>query len=141
MVKRRTFGNLPDGTGIDVITLGGAGGLEMNVLTFGCIIAALHVPDAGGRSANVVLGFDRLEPYLSASPYFGAVIGRYANRIARARFTIDGLEHRVSPNEPPHHLHGGFEGFDKRVWDAEPSDGGTSVVFRRRSPEGEEGYP
>ena len=103
-----------------------AGGLEMNVLTYGCIIASLAVPDAGGHTANVVLGFDRLEPYLDASPYFGAVVGRYANRIANARFAIDGREHRVSPNEPPNHLHGGFKGFDKRVWDAEAAGNGTA---------------
>ena len=141
MLRRRTFGILPDGTGVDVITLGFPGGLEMDVLTFGCIIAALRVPDGSGQAANVVLGFDRLEPYVSASPYFGAVVGRYANRIANARFTIDGREHRVSPNEPPHHLHGGYKGFDKLVWDAEASGNGTAVALRRRSPEGEEGYP
>ncbi len=141
MLKRRTFGVLADGTGVDVITLGRDGGLEMDVLTFGCVIAALHVPGANGRAVNVVLGFDRLEPYVSASPYFGAVVGRYANRIANARFAIYGREHRVSPNEPPHHLHGGFKGFDKRVWDAEASGSGTAVVLRRRSPDGEEGYP
>ncbi len=141
MLTRRTFGILPDGTGIDAITFGRAGGLEMNVLTYGCIISALHVPGADGPAANVVLGFDRLEPYVRASPYFGAVVGRYANRIANARFAIDGREHRVSPNDPPHHVHGGFKGFDKRVWDAEASGNGTAVVFRRRSPEGEEGYP
>ena len=141
MLKRRTFGILPDGTGIDAITLGHASGLEMDVLTYGCIITSLSVPGTNGPAANIVLGFDRLEPYLSSSPYFGAVVGRYANRIAHARFAIDGREHRVSPNEPPHHLHGGFKGFDKRVWDAEASGNGTAVVFRRRSPDGEEGYP
>jgi aldose 1-epimerase len=141
MLQRRTFGILPDGTGIDVISLGHAGGIEMNVLTYGCIIASLSVPATDGPAANVVLGFDRLAPYLSMSPYFGAVVGRFANRIANARFAIDGREHRVSPNDPPHHVHGGFKGFDKRVWDAEASGNGTAVVFRRRSPEGEEGYP
>jgi aldose 1-epimerase len=141
MPHRRTFGILPDGTSIDVISLGHASGLEMDVLTYGCIITSLSVPGTNGPAANIVLGFDRLEPYLSASPYFGAVVGRYANRIAHARFAIDGREHRVTPNEPPHHLHGGFKGFDKRVWDAEASGNGTAVVFRRRSPEGEEGYP
>ena len=140
MPQRRTFGILPDGTSVDVITLE-AGGLEMNVLTYGCIIASLAVPDAGGHTANVVLGFDRVEPYIDASPYFGAVVGRYANRIAGARFALGGREHRISPNEPPNHLHGGFKGFDKRMWDAEASGNGTAVVFRRRSPEGEEGYP
>jgi aldose 1-epimerase len=140
MLKRRVFGVLQDGTGVDVFTLH-AGGVEMNVLTYGCIIASLAVPDAGGHAANVVLGFDRLEPYVDASPYFGAVVGRYANRIANARFAIDGREYRVSPNEPPNHLHGGLKGFDKRVWDAEASGNGAAVVFRRRSDDGEEGYP
>jgi aldose 1-epimerase len=141
MHTRRTFGILPDGTAVDIIVLGSAGGVEMHVLTYGCIIASLAVPDASGLAANIVLGFDRLEPYVAASPYFGAVVGRYANRIAGARFSIDGREHRVSPNEPPHHLHGGFKGFDKHVWDAEVAANGTSVVFRRRSQDGEEGYP
>lgn len=141
MLERKTFGILPDGTAVDVITLGQAGGLEMNVLTYGCIIASLGVPDAGGLAANVVLGFDRLERYLDASPYVGAVVGRYANRIANARFAIDGRDHHVSPNDPPNHVHGGFEGFDKRVWDAEAAGNGTAVVFRRRSADGEEGYP
>jgi aldose 1-epimerase len=140
MPRRRPFGILPDSTSVDVITLGAAG-LEMNVLTYGCIITSLAVSDAGGHNANVVLGFDRLEPYVDASPYFGAVVGRYANRIAGARFAIGGSEHRVSSNEPPNHLHGGFKGFDKRMWDAESSGNGTAVVFRRRSPDGEEGYP
>jgi len=140
MPRRRTFGILPDGTSVDVITLE-ADGLEMNVLTYGCIIASLAVPDAGGHMANVVLGFNRVESYVDASPYLGAVVGRYANRIAGARFALGGREHRVSPNEPPNHLHGGFKGFDKRMWDAEASGNGTAVVFRRRSPDGEEGYP
>lgn len=141
MLRRRRFGDLPDGTFVDVITLGVPGGVEAQVLTYGCIIASLKVPDAQGVTANVVLGFDRLEAYVDSSPYFGAVIGRYANRIAHARFAIDGREHRVSANEPPHHLHGGFRGFDKRVWEAELSGNGQSVVFRRASADGEEGYP
>ena len=143
MPRRGRYGALPDGTVVDVITLGYPESLELNVLTYGCIITSLAVPDGAGAGvvANVVLGFDRLEPYVDASPYFGAVVGRYANRIANARFAIDGREHRVSPNEPPNHLHGGFRGFDKRVWDAEVSGNGTAVVFRRKSPDGEEGYP
>ncbi len=141
MLKRRRYGTLPDGTVVDAITLGGSGGLEVEALTYGCIITSLAVPGAGGVVANVVLGFDRLEPYVEASPYFGAVVGRYANRIANARFAIDGREHHVSPNEPPNHLHGGFKGFDKRVWEAEVSGDGTSAVFHRKSPDGEEGYP
>ena len=141
MLNRRTFGILPDATSIDVITVGQTSGLVMNVLTYGCIIRSLEVPGSNGHTANVVLGFDRLEPYITASPYFGAVVGRYANRIANARFTIDGREQRVSSNDPPNHLHGGFKGFDKHVWEAEAAGNGTAVVFRRRSPDGEEGYP
>jgi aldose 1-epimerase len=140
LLRRATFGILPDGAPVEAITLG-AGALQMSVLTYGCIIASLSVEDGRAHTANVVLGFDRLEPYLDISPYFGAVVGRYANRIAGARFSIDGREHRVSPNEPPNHLHGGFKGFDKRVWDAEAAANGTSVLFRRRSEDGEEGYP
>ena len=141
MLRRRKFGDLPDGTSVDVITLGLSGGVEAQVLTYGCVIASLMVPDAHGATVNVVMGFDRLERYVDSSPYFGAVVGRYANRIAHARFAIDGREHRVSPNEPPHHLHGGFRGFDKRVWEAELSSNGDGVVFRRTSADGEEGYP
>jgi aldose 1-epimerase len=141
MLRRRKFGDLPDGTPVDVITLGAPGGMEAQVLTYGCVIASLTVPDAQGVTANVVLGFDRLESYVDSSPYFGALVGRYANRIAHARFTIDGREHRVSANEPPHHLHGGFSRFDKRAWEAELSGNGHGVVFRRTSADGEEGYP
>ena len=140
MLRRRKFGILPDGTSVDVITLE-AGGLEMNVLTYGCIIASLAVPDARGDTANVVLGFDRLEPYVDASPYFGAVVGRYANRIAHARFAIDGREHRVSPNEPPNHLHGGFKGFDKRMWEAEPPAMDRASSFGGRAPMAKKDIP
>src|SRR5687768_11332130 len=99
MVARTTIGVLPDGTAVDRITLSESGALELRVLTYGCIIASLGAPDAHGRAANVVLGFDRLEPYTTDSPYFGAVVGRYANRIADARFIIDGRAHQLSPNE------------------------------------------
>ncbi len=131
MPRRRRYGTLPDGTAVDVITLGRPESLELDVLTYGCIVTSLAVPDAAGLDANVVLGFDRLEPYVELSPYFGAVVGRYANRIAHARFAIDGREHHVSPNNLPHHLHGGFKGFDKRVWEADVSGNGAAVVFRR----------
>jgi aldose 1-epimerase len=110
-------------------------------MNYGCVIVSLSVPDARGQAANVVLGYDRLEPYLESSPYFGAFVGRYANRIANATFSIDGRVHNVSPNEPPHHLHGGFRGFDKRVWEAETSRQSAAVLLRRRSADGEEGYP
>ena len=139
-VARRTFGTLDDGTAIELITIRNAAGLELSVTNYGCLIVSLCVPDALGRSQNVVLGHDRLEPYLDA-PYFGALVGRFANRIANARFSIDGVTHDLSPNDAPNHLHGGFKGFDKRVWDVETAAATNAVRFRRRSADGEEGYP
>ena len=141
MARRELFGTLPDGSPVDIIHLRGAGGVEMSVMTYGCVIISLLAPDRKGRSGNIVLGFDRLDRYVRESPYFGAVVGRYANRIADARFVLDGRVCRLGPNEPPNHLHGGFSGFDKQTWDAEIAAAGSGVVFRRTSPDGEEGYP
>ena len=141
IVTRRTFGTLDDSTRIELLTIRNAAGVELGVINYGCIIVSLRVPDARGRTANVVLGYERLESYVESSPYFGALIGRYANRIANARFSIDGRVHHLSANEPPSHLHGGFKGFDKRVWEAETDHRTNGVVFRRRSADGEEGYP
>ena len=139
--SREMFGVLPDGKSVDLISLAGAGGLRMSAMTYGCTIVSLSVPDRESRHANVILGFDRLDGYLADSRYFGAVAGRYANRIANAQFLIDGRTYNVSANEPPNHLHGGGKGFDKCVWDAETHDNGRGVIFRRVSPDGEEGYP
>jgi aldose 1-epimerase len=140
-VTRTTFGTLRDGTPIELLTIRNTSGLELGVINYGCIVVSLRVPDTRGLTRNVVLGYDQLEPYLSSSPYFGALVGRYANRIARAAFQIDGRVYTVAPNEPPNHLHGGFRGFDKHVWEMEAADGGAAVRFRRRSSDGEEGYP
>jgi aldose 1-epimerase len=141
MGNRGIFGILPTGESVDVVTLASTSGVQLRAITYGCIIVSVNVPDRGRRSENVVLGFDRLDQYVTGSAYYGAVVGRYANRIANARFSLDGRFHHVGANEPPHHLHGGFRGFDKRVWDAEISEGGNGIVFRRSSPDGEEGYP
>jgi aldose 1-epimerase len=141
MAERGTYGRLPDGRQIDVLTLQNSAGMRIRAITYGCVIVSLETPDRQDRLTNIVLGFDRLERYIAESPYYGAVVGRYANRIANARFSIDGRTYHVSANEPPNHLHGGFAGFDKRVWEAEISDGGGGIVFRRRSADGEEGYP
>ena len=140
-VTRRTFGKLGDGTAVELLTIRNTSGIELGVINYGCIIASLMVPDRRGVVHNVVLGYDQLDAYLTSSPYFGAVVGRYANRIAGAAFEIDGRIHNVSANESPNHLHGGFNGFDKRVWEMETASGGTAVQFRRRSQAGEEGYP
>jgi len=138
-VTRKPFGSMPDGRPVEMLTFS-AGGLELSAITYGGIIVSLTAPDTRGAPANVVLGFDRLEHYFDSSPYFGAVVGRYANRIEGARFSIDGVEHHVTPNDPPNHLHGGRRGFDKRLWQAEAS-GDAAVILRRQSAAGEEGYP
>jgi aldose 1-epimerase len=141
IIGRRTFGTLDDSTSIELLTIRNAAGVELGVINYGCIIVSLSVPDSRGRTGNVVLGYERLEPYLQSSPYFGALVGRCANRIANARFSIDGRVHHLSVNDPPNHLHGGFRGFDKRVWEAETVERSNAVVFRRSSADGEEGYP
>jgi aldose 1-epimerase len=143
MVTRAPFGLLPDGRPVDVFTLTSAHGLEVRVISYGAIIVSLHARDRSGRLDDVVLGHDDLAGYLGASPYFGAVVGRYANRIARGRLPLEGRIHTLRINEPPNHLHGGGRGFDKVVWDAEEtaSPDGAAVTFRYASPAGEEGYP
>ena len=117
-----------------------ADGIEADVLSYGGIIEALRVPDRGGCMASVVLGLGSLEGYAAGSPYFGALVGRYGNRIARGRFTLDGTTHQLAVNNGANALHGGAVGFDKRVWDVTDA-GPTRLTLRRTSPDGEEGYP
>jgi aldose 1-epimerase len=128
---------------VSVYTLKNANGMELRVLNYGGIILSLKVPDRAGRSGDVVLGYDSLADYERSSPYFGAIIGRYGNRIARGRFTLDGKSYTLATNNGPNHLHGGVRGFDKVVWDVAPFERGDTVglVFRYTSPDGEEGYP
>jgi aldose 1-epimerase len=139
---RQRFGSLADGTGVDLWTLENDG-IRLRVLSYGGIVQGLEVPDRRGRWANVSLGFDNLDDYVAKSPYFGAVIGRYGNRIAGGRFTLDGTTYRLPANDGPNSLHGGDLGFDKRVWDVEPFRRGadTGLTLRRVSPDGEMGYP
>ncbi len=117
-----------------------AGELEARVMTYGATLMALRTPDRTGRVDSIILGFDTLDPYLAGTPYFGATIGRYANRIAHARFTLDGIEHRLSANEGENQLHGGACGFDKRVWRVSYASA-EEVTFNYRSVDGEEGFP
>jgi aldose 1-epimerase len=137
------YGMMPDGTAVDEYVLSNGNGLEVHAITYGGIITSLSVPDRHGQPVDVVLGHDTLERYLSASPYFGAIVGRHANRIARGRLLVDGGVYQLAANNGPHHLHGGIRGFDKRVWQAQPieADEGVGVAFSRTSPDGEEGYP
>jgi aldose 1-epimerase len=143
-VTRASFGRMPDGTEVEVFTLTNVKGLEVRAIEYGAIIVSLRTPDRAGRIDDVVLGYDTLAGYVANnSPYLGAIVGRYANRIARGRFTLDGREYTLATNNAPNHLHGGVKGFDKVVWDGEPVDGtaGSGVAFSYTSRDGEEGYP
>jgi len=140
----RAFGSLPSGEAVEAHTLANDSGASAEILTYGGIVASLRVPDRDGRIGDVVLGFDRLEPYLAGHPYFGAVIGRIAGRVGGGRLSIDGRMHALECNDGPNHLHGGRCGFDKRLWTAAPAsraDGARSLRLSYLSPDGEEGYP
>ncbi len=133
------FGEV-DGQAVERYVLANANGMEVAVLTYGGIIQSITVPDRDGAMGNVALGFDNLDDYVAMSPYFGAIVGRYANRIADGQFTLDGETYQLAINNEPNTLHGGDQGFDKRVWTASNADG-TSLVLSYTSPDGEEGYP
>ncbi len=141
-IEKRAFGTTADGREVDAYMLTG-GPVSMEVITYGGIVTRLLAPDRDGKVADVLLGFDTLADYEADNPYFGAIIGRYGNRIANARFTLEGKEYHLAANEPPHHLHGGDKGFDKVVWSAEAAEQAGRNVLRLTyvSPAGEEGYP
>lgn len=142
-VSSSPFGALPDGTKVELYTLSNRHGTEARIMTYGGVITALRTRDRQGRLADIVLGFDELAPYLEDKSYLGALIGRYGNRIAAGRFTLDGRTYTLATNDEPNHLHGGVEGFDKRVWAAQPfSDrSGAGVRLSLLSPDGDQGYP
>ncbi|MFI8202369.1 aldose epimerase family protein [Streptomyces sp. NPDC085937] len=139
---REPFGRLADGTRVDRWTLEN-GGTRLKVLSYGGIVQSLEIPDRRGRRANVSLGFAALEDYVASSPYFGALIGRYGNRIGKGTFTLDGKRYQLSVNDGENSLHGGAQGFDKRVWDVEPFTRGSDVGLHLyyTSVDGEMGYP
>jgi aldose 1-epimerase len=142
-VQKELFGHLADGTAVDIYTLVNKAGLEARITTYGAILVSLKTPDRNGVLADVTLGFDDLAGYLGTHPYFGAIIGRYGNRIAQARFTLDGIEYRLAANNNANSLHGGIKGFDKVVWKAEPveSGRGPGLKLTYLSRDMEEGYP
>ena len=133
------FGTLPDGTAVTAFRLR-SDDLEVTVLDHGGVVQSVLAPDRDGDRADVVLGFDAAEPYATESPYFGALVGRYANRIANARFPLNGREYQLQANDGPNTLHGGPGGFDKQRWDAEEL-GATGVRLSLVSPDGDEGFP
>lgn len=142
-VNKAVYGMTPDGEAVDVYTLTNPQGMEVRAITYGGIITSLRVPDRNGKLEDVALGFDNLEGYLKNPPFFGAIIGRYGNRIAKGQFTLDGKTYGLAINNPPNHLHGGVKGFDKVVWKAESfkEDDAVGIVFTHTSPDGDEGYP
>ena len=142
-IQRRQWGALADGTSVDVFTLSNDRGMEACVASYGGIVTRLTAPDRNGSMGDVVLGFDSLEEYLSDQCYLGRVVGRVANRIACARFELDGETHTLDRNQGRHHLHGGSHGFHSRVWEAEPveTEDGPGVVLHLVSSDGDQGYP
>ncbi len=142
-VRKESFGKTGDGRPVDLYTLTNSNGVEVRAMTYGGIIVSLRVPDKNGKMDDVVLGHDKVDGYLVNPPYFGAIVGRYANRIANAMFTLDGAKYTLAKNDGPNSLHGGVNGFNKVVWDASPikNDKGVGVAFNCLSKDGEEGYP
>jgi aldose 1-epimerase len=139
----KTFFGRVDGSDVSLFTLTNAKGLVLTVTNYGTIITSLRVPDKDGTLGDIVAGYESLEGYRNGSPYFGATVGRVANRIKNGEFSLEGKKYKLAVNNPPNHLHGGTKGWDKVVWDAEPIDGphGPSIAFTYVSKDGEEGYP
>lgn len=143
-ISEQEWGRSNDGMPVKLFTLSNRNGVTVKITNYGGIVTELHVPDRAGQSTNVVLGFDNLEQYLKGHPGFGAVIGRFANRISQARFSLDGQEYRLAANNGRNHIHGGLKSFDKVVWDAKtlPSKpNAVSLQLTYLSRDGEEGYP
>ena len=137
-----SFGKLGN-TPVQIYTLTNTNGVVARITNYGAIVTELHVPDTNGAMADVVLGFESLEGYLGTPPYFGAIVGRVANRIGNAEFTLEGRRYALAPNDKPHHLHGGRKGWDKVLWNARPLDTaeGPALELTYVSKDGEEGYP
>jgi aldose 1-epimerase len=139
------FGHTKEGQDVKLYTLKNTNGVVAKITNYGGILTELHVPDKSGKNADVVLGYKTVDEYIKASPYFGALIGRYGNRIAKGKFTLDGKEYTLATNNGPNHLHGGKVGFDKKVWNVEAAehhgDTGPMLKLSYSSADGEEGYP
>ncbi len=142
-IERRRFGSLPDGSRVEVFILTNGNGLEVAITNYGGIVTSIMTPDRQGDRADVVLGFDDLESYLAGHSYFGAIVGRYANRIADGSFTLDGVSYDLARNNGPNHLHGGEIGFDRALWEArlESSSAGPQLHLTHTSPHDDEGFP
>ncbi|HKR08409.1 MAG TPA: aldose epimerase family protein [Gemmatimonadaceae bacterium] len=142
-VQRTSFGTMEVDPPVELFTLRNPHGIEIQLTNYGGIITSIKTPDRNGHFADIVLGYDSLDGYLRSSPYFGAIVGRYANRIARGLFTLDGTTYHLAVNNGPNSLHGGVRGFDKVIWMARPFETGVGqgVMLDYTSRDGEEGYP
>ncbi len=142
-ISKAPFGKTPDGTPVDIYTLRNANGVEARICTYGGIVVSLKTPDKNGKLGDVVHGYDDLDSYVKNNPFFGCFVGRYGNRIAKGKFTLDGKTYTLATNNGPNHLHGGVKGFDKAVWTAQLVSGphGGALEMRYTSKDGEEGYP
>lgn len=142
-VQKSAFGKTPGGKAVALYTLTNTNGLTAKITSYGAILTELHTPDKSGKMGDVVLGFNNLDAYVKGHPFFGATVGRYANRIAKGKFTLDGHKYTLVVNNGPNHLHGGTVGFDKVVWEAKPVQraDGPAVRFHYVSKDSEEGYP
>ena len=139
-VRAAVFGHVGDDV-VTIYTLKNVHGIEARIMTYGASIVSLKTPDRNGHLQNIVLGFDSLDPYIAGVPYYGATVGRYANRIAHARFVLDGTTHSLNANDGPNSLHGGLLGFDKQVWKADADPSRNSLKLTYMSAAGEEGFP
>src|SRR4026207_2041677 len=142
-VSKDSFGKTAEGESVDIYTLTNRNGMETRMTNYGGIVVSLTAPDRDNKYSDVVLGFNDLDSYLKGHPYFGALIGRYGNRIAKGRFTLNGIEYKLAVNNGENHLHGGIKGFDKVIWTGREmkTPAGLAVVLTYLSKDGEEGYP
>lgn len=142
-ISKKAFGKMPDGTPVDLYTLRNRHGVEAKISNYGGIVVSIKVPDRNGEFGDVVLGYDNLEGYLKENPFFGAMVGRYGNRIANAKFMLNGKEYKLAANNGPNSLHGGLNGFDKMVWQGKSlaTPEGPALELSYVSKDGEEGFP
>jgi aldose 1-epimerase len=142
-IQVRPFGKTPEGEDVKLYSLTNSKGIQADIITYGGIVVSLYVPDQQGRLGDIVLGYDNLSDYIKNNPYFGCIVGRYGNRIAKGKFTLDGKQYTLATNNDQNHLHGGNKGFDKVVWKAETvqSENEVGVKLSYLSEDGEEGYP
>ncbi len=142
-IEKQPFGKTADGGAVDVYTLTNSSGIRARIMTYGATMVSLEVPDRAGKTEDILLGYDNLDGFVKNSPYFNSIVGRYGNRIAKGKFTLDGKEYTLAVNNGENHLHGGIKGFDKCIWQAEPfkKDNEAGLKLSMLSKDGNEGYP